>query len=65
MEANSNEPKRRTHSIEEAAEILGISRTSAYQAAKTGTLPTIRIGGRILVPTGALERLLAADWAAA
>jgi excisionase family DNA binding protein len=64
-QASVSEPKRRTHSIDEAAEILGISRSSAYEAAKAGSLPTIRIGRRLLVPTSALDRLLAVGGVAA
>ena len=48
----------RTCTVEEAAKELGISRVSAYQAAKTGELPTIKIGKRILVPLVALDRML-------
>jgi excisionase family DNA binding protein len=47
-----------TLKIEEAAKILGISRNTAYDAVKTGQLPTVKIGRRFLVPRGALERLL-------
>jgi hypothetical protein len=50
---------RSTFTIEEAGvEILGLSRWSAYAAAKNGSLPTIRIGRRCIVPRHALERLL-------
>jgi excisionase family DNA binding protein len=49
---------RRTVNIEKAAEILGISRNGPYNAAKDGSLPTIRIGKRLLVPVAALERML-------
>src|SRR6516165_4972233 len=42
----------------EAADLLNISRGAAYAAAKRGDLPTVRIGGRILVPLTALMRLL-------
>jgi excisionase family DNA binding protein len=45
-------------SIEEAGQMLGISRNLAYQAAHSGDLPTIRIGRRLLVPKAALERML-------
>ena len=45
-------------SIEETAQMLGISRAAAYQAAARGDIPTIRVGGRILVPRAALKRLL-------
>ena len=44
---------RRTVKIDEAAAILGISRNGAYNAAKDGSLPTIRIGKRLLVPVAA------------
>ena len=59
-----NEPPRATrqaYSVEEAAELLGIGRTTAYQAVWRGELPHIRIGTRILVPRAALDRLLAGD----
>jgi hypothetical protein len=46
--------------IEEAGEILLISRGSAYAAAKTGDLPVISVGRRRIVPRLALERLLGA-----
>jgi len=44
--------------VEEAAEVLKISRPSAYQAVQRGEIPIIRIGRRILVPVAALEKLL-------
>lgn len=47
-----------TYSVEEAGQLLGISRNSAFEAARRGDLPTIRIGRRLLVPKAALERLL-------
>jgi excisionase family DNA binding protein len=50
--------ERQTLSVEEAGRILGISRGSAYAYAKNGSLPTIRLGNRVLVPRPALERLL-------
>lgn len=50
-----------TISVEQAAPILGISRGSAYEAARSGELPTIRIGRRLLVPVAALRRLLGED----
>ncbi len=45
--------------VEEAAELLKISRPSAYQAVQRGEIPVIRIGRRILVPVAALAKLLA------
>ena len=46
------------YTVEEAAEVLKISRPSAYLAVKKGEIPVIRIGRRILVPVVALSKLL-------
>jgi excisionase family DNA binding protein len=53
-----------TLKIEEAAKVLGISRNSAYAAAKSGDLPVVRLGKRMVVPKIALEKLLAGSGAA-
>jgi excisionase family DNA binding protein len=47
-----------TISIDEAALMLGISRSAAYRAAKAGQLVTFRVGRRLLVPTAPLLRML-------
>jgi excisionase family DNA binding protein len=44
--------------IEEAAGVLRIGRTAAYDAARRGDLPVIRIGRTLRVPRHALERML-------
>ncbi len=49
---------RATMTVEEAAALLGISRSAAYRAVAAGQLPTIRLGRRLLVPTAKLEALL-------
>jgi hypothetical protein len=41
-------------SVPKAAEILGISRASAYRYAASGDLPTRRLGGRVYVVTARL-----------
>ena len=58
MGSQNIEAGRRVGTISEAACMLGISRGSAYEAAKRGEIPTIRIGRRLLVPLAALERML-------
>lgn len=45
-----------TCSVTEAAEILGIGRSTAYAAARDGSLPVLRISNRLLV---SVPRLLA------
>lgn len=52
---------RPTVTVEEAAGFLGISRGSAYEAARRGDLPTLRVGRRLLVPTAALRRMVGLD----
>jgi excisionase family DNA binding protein len=51
--------ERLTITIPEAAKLLGISRGAAYAAAADKTIPTIRIGRRLLVPRAAFDRMLA------
>jgi excisionase family DNA binding protein len=48
-----------TVSVEDAARMLGISRGAAYTHARDGSLPTIKLGKRLLVPKAALEKMLA------
>ena len=38
--------------------LLGVSRNAAYVAVRTGEIPSIRIGRRVVVPKVAIERLL-------
>ncbi len=53
-----NPTERPSLTVEEAASVLGISRASAYEAVRTGTIPAIHIGRRLVIPTEALLRLL-------
>jgi len=54
-------PIRVTVSVAEAATMLGIGRATAYQCVRSGQIPSIRLGSRIVVPIRALERLIGAD----
>jgi excisionase family DNA binding protein len=47
-----------TVTVEQAAELLGISRTTAYACVRDGVIPSVRLRRRILIPTQALDRLL-------
>ena len=49
---------RATYTVEEVARILGVSRGSAYEAVRRGTIPALRILNRWVVPKPALEGLL-------
>lgn len=46
-------------SIPQTARMLGISRGLAYELARSGQLPIVRLGKRLLVPKMALEQMLA------
>ncbi len=49
---------RLTYTVVEAAELLGISRTSAYECVRRGEIPSITLGRRVVVSRVALQRLL-------
>ena len=53
------EIERLTYFVEEAGNLLGISRPLAYELANNGKLPVIRCGKRILVSRKGLEDMLA------
>jgi excisionase family DNA binding protein len=47
-----------TVTVEEAAQMLGISRSSAYECVRRGELRALRLGRRLVVPRVAIEELL-------
>lgn len=49
---------RLTMSVDEAAQVLGISRNSAYDAVRAGDIEVVRIGKRIRVITNTLRKKL-------
>ncbi len=53
--------ERQTYSIPEFAARAGISRNTAYAAARKGEIPVVKILGRLLVPREAGDRLLAGE----
>lgn len=52
---------RPTCSIDEAASLLGIGRSTAFAAARDGSLPTVRLSHRLLVPTAKLMAMLGVE----
>jgi len=52
---------RPTMTVEEAGELLGVSRGAAYEGVRRGEIPSIRIGRRLVVPTVAVRRMLLLD----
>ncbi|MFI5041707.1 MAG: helix-turn-helix domain-containing protein [Acidimicrobiales bacterium] len=53
-----DERTRLTLTVEEAAAVVGISRTLAYELVARGELPHLRLGRRIVIPRSALEALV-------
>ncbi len=50
-----------TLSVEHAARLIGVSRTTAYRMARDGELQTIRVGRRVLVLKRPLMQMLGAE----
>lgn len=44
--------------VEETAALLGLGRSAAYRAVRSGELPSLRLGRRTLIPVPALLELL-------
>ncbi|HVC70268.1 MAG TPA: helix-turn-helix domain-containing protein [Acidimicrobiales bacterium] len=51
-------PERLALSVEEASDLLGISKWLGYEMVAQGILPALRLGRRLVVPLAALERML-------
>ena len=52
---------RLTFTVTEVAELLGISRTTAYECVRRGEIPSLTLGRRLVVSRVALDALLNAD----
>ncbi|MBY8858594.1 helix-turn-helix domain-containing protein [Nocardia sp. CA2R105] len=55
LERLLNEP---TVSVPDAAQLLGVGRSTMYAAAHSDEIPAVRIGNRVRIPTIWLRRLL-------
>jgi hypothetical protein len=45
-------------SVPAAGAQIGLGRAASYQAAKAGSLPTIKIGSRLIVPVTRFQKML-------
>lgn len=50
-----------TITVTEAAELLGVGRDQAYAAVKSGDLPSLKLGRRILIPVAPLLKTLGVE----
>ena len=51
-------PTKLTYTVPEAAALLGISRSTAYECVRRGEIPSLTLGRRVLITRVQLERLL-------
>lgn len=54
-------PERVTYEVPEVAARLGISRNATYAAIRSGTIPSLRVGRRLIVPIASFEAWLASS----
>ncbi len=50
--------ERLTYTVPEVAELLGISRSSAYECVRRGEIPALTLGRRVLIAKAAIDHLL-------
>ena len=58
IESDVNRAESLTLTIPETAQLLGISVSKTYEAARLGQLPTIRVGTRVLVSRRRLQEFI-------
>ena len=61
MDGREPMEQKATISVREASRLLGTGLNQTYEACRQGTIPTIKVGKRILIPRPAFERLLAGE----
>jgi len=47
-----------TYTVPEVAELLGISRSSAYECVRRGEIPALTLGRRVVIAKTAIDALL-------
>jgi excisionase family DNA binding protein len=60
-EDQHHKDKALTLSVEHAARLIGISRTTAYRMVRSGDLPAVRVGRRVLILKKPLMEMLEAE----
>ena len=61
MPTEPREPLRLAYSIQEAARVSSLGRSTLYRAISAGRLKITKVGGRTLIPAEALHLLLAGE----
>lgn len=50
-----------TITVEQAAAVLGVGRTTAYQLVRSGEIRSVRLGRRVVIPIGHLAEELGVE----
>jgi excisionase family DNA binding protein len=58
MRITNGHAERVTYTVEEVAQLLGISRTTAYESVRRGEIPACRFGRRLVVPVRTVDEIL-------
>ena len=58
---SSNPDEKRALRVNDASTLYGLSRSTIYKLMAAGTLRTVKIGGRRLIPRDVLEALISED----
>jgi excisionase family DNA binding protein len=53
----TTKPDRLALSVREALKLVPLGRTAFYDAVRKGQIPSVRVGGRLLIPAAALRRM--------
>jgi len=56
--ATTNQIRRRTYTVAEAALLIGVSRSTAYELVARGELRAIRLGRRWVVPVSTVAEIV-------
>jgi excisionase family DNA binding protein len=56
--ARRHQDRQLVYTVPQVAALLGLSRNAAYDAAKRGEIPTLRMGRLLLVPKVSFHRML-------
>jgi len=57
MSNEKSEAERLTYEVTEARDRIGLSRNAFYKAVSVGEIPSVRIGGKILIPKKPFDAL--------
>lgn len=58
VQPGTKPPEAKTATVERAAELIGVSRTTCYGLVMSGALRSLKIGARRLVPVSAIDEFI-------